>query len=135
MAQTIVALIHGEEGSFGISFPDVPGCISGGDTIDETLANGAEALAFHLEGIMEDGDPIPTLRSVEAIRADPTFGFELSEPHIVALMPFAAPSRTVRINVTMDERLVEAIDQAAKSQGGTRSGFLAALARERLGIH
>ncbi len=135
MSQSIVALIHGEEGNFGISFPDVPGCISAGDTIDETLANGAEALAFHLEGTLEDGDPMPVPRTVEAIRADPTFGFELNEPHIIALMPFTPPSRTIRINVTMDERLVEAIDQAAKSQGGTRSGFLAALARERLGIH
>ena len=135
MSQTIVALIHGEEGAYGISFPDVPGCISAGDTIDETIANGAEALAFHLEGMLEDGDAMPVPRSVEAIKADPTFGFEFGEPHVIVLMPYAPPSRTVRINVTMDEKLVEAIDKAAKSQGGTRSGYLAQLARERLGIH
>lgn len=134
MTQTIVALIHGEEGGYGISFPDVPGCISAGDTIDETLANGAEALAFHLEGVLEDGDPMPTPRSVEAIKADPEFGFEFGEPHVIVLMPYAPPSRTVRINVTMDERLVDAIDKAARSQGGTRSGFLSQLARERLGV-
>jgi metal-responsive CopG/Arc/MetJ family transcriptional regulator len=40
----------------------------------------------------------------------------------------------VRINVTMDERLVAAIDRAAKREGGSRSGFLANAAREKLGL-
>ncbi|MBB5753317.1 type II toxin-antitoxin system HicB family antitoxin [Prosthecomicrobium pneumaticum] len=133
MAKSIVALIHGEAGNYGISFPDVPGCISAGDTLDETIANGAEALAFHLEGMAEDGEAMPIPRTLDAIRADPEFAFEFSEPHIVTLLPYDPPGRTVRINITMDEHLVEAIDRAAKGQGGTRSGFLAALARERLG--
>lgn len=39
--------------------PDVPGCVAVGDSIDETIANMAEALAFHFEGLRLDGDPIP----------------------------------------------------------------------------
>lgn len=134
MSRSIIGLIHGEPGSFGISFPDVPGCISAGATLDETLANGADALAFHLEGMAEDGGPPPVPRSLDAIRADPEHAFELSEPHVVALVPYDPPTRTVRINVTMEERLVAAIDRAARSGGGTRSGFLAEAARQKLGL-
>ena len=55
-----VAFIHrDEEPGFSISFPDFPGCISEGDMIDETVRHGAKALAFHIEGMIEDGEPIP----------------------------------------------------------------------------
>jgi predicted RNase H-like HicB family nuclease len=44
-----IALIHKETAScFGVSFPDLPGCVSGGDTLDEARAMAAEALALHL---------------------------------------------------------------------------------------
>jgi metal-responsive CopG/Arc/MetJ family transcriptional regulator len=49
-------------------------------------------------------------------------------------VPYEPPSRSIRINVTMDERLVAAIDRAAKREGGSRSGFLANAARQRLGL-
>jgi predicted RNase H-like HicB family nuclease len=134
MTRSIVALIHGEPGSYGISFPDVPGCISAGASLDETLDNGAEALSFHLEGMAEDGDEPPVPRTLDALKSDPEFAFEFSEPHIVALVRYEPPGRSVRINVTMDERLVAAIDRAAKREGGSRSGFLANAAREKLGL-
>ena len=50
-----------ESGSWGIFFPDFPGCVSAGDSSDEAMALGAEALAFHVEGMQEDGDVIPQL--------------------------------------------------------------------------
>lgn len=66
-----VALVHKDKGtSYGVSFPDVPGCVSAGDTLDEALANAAEALAGHLALMRADGDPIPKARSLEAINAD-----------------------------------------------------------------
>jgi predicted RNase H-like HicB family nuclease len=46
--------------------PDVPGCASTGETIEETLANFREALQFHMEGTFADGDPAPTAHSVHA---------------------------------------------------------------------
>ncbi|MEM0915363.1 MAG: type II toxin-antitoxin system HicB family antitoxin [Planctomycetota bacterium] len=39
--------------------PDLPGCVSTGTTEDETRANMAEAIAFHLDGLREDGQPLP----------------------------------------------------------------------------
>ena len=68
-----VAFIHhdGEPG-YGISFPDFPGCVSDGDTIDEAILRGGEALAFHLEGMVNDNQKIPDPRSVEEIQRDPS---------------------------------------------------------------
>jgi predicted RNase H-like HicB family nuclease len=67
-----VALVHKDEGtSYGVSFPDVPGCISAGDSLEEALANAAEALAGHLALMRADGDTIPRPRGIEAIKADP----------------------------------------------------------------
>jgi predicted RNase H-like HicB family nuclease len=67
-----VALVHKDAGtSFGVSFPDVPGCISAGDTMSEALANAAEALGGHLALMRADGDAIPVPRTAKAIEAAP----------------------------------------------------------------
>ena len=52
-------VIEKSKRNYGAYLPDVPGCISVGATVEETLANLREALAFHFEGMVEDGDPIP----------------------------------------------------------------------------
>lgn len=73
-----IALVHKDEGtSFGVSFPDVPGCISAGDTLQEALANAAEALTGHLALMQEDGEPLPKARSLKAIRSDRTLADQL----------------------------------------------------------
>jgi predicted RNase H-like HicB family nuclease len=69
-----IALVHKDEGtSYGVSFPDVPGCISAGDTLEEAVANAGEALAAHLALMRDDGDAIPAPRSFEELRQDPEF--------------------------------------------------------------
>ena len=45
--------------NYGAYAPDVPGCISTADTADEMLAMIREALTFHIEALVEDGDPVP----------------------------------------------------------------------------
>ena len=67
-----VAFIHRNDAGYGISFPDFPGCISVGATREDALRHGAEALAFHVEGLVEDGLPIPRPRSPRDIKADPS---------------------------------------------------------------
>lgn len=65
-----IALIHKDKGSdFGVSFPDLPGVISAGSTLDEARQMAAEALALHLEGLAEDGEPVPEPSSLEDIMA------------------------------------------------------------------
>jgi len=69
-----IALVHKDEGtSYGVSFPDVPGCIAAGDTFEEAVANAAEALAGHFALMKADGDPIPAPRSFEQLKRDPEF--------------------------------------------------------------
>jgi len=72
MAMTY-ALLYEENGSFGISFPDFPGCISGGGSAEEALRRGRGALAFHIAGMVEDGDAMPRLRGLDELRADRDF--------------------------------------------------------------
>ena len=63
-----IALIHKDADSdYGVSFPDLPGVISAGGTLDEARAMATEALAFHLEGLTEDGEAVPEPSSLEAI--------------------------------------------------------------------
>jgi predicted RNase H-like HicB family nuclease len=64
-----IALVHKDEGtSYGVSFPDVPGCVSAGDTFEEAVALAAEALGAHFAAMREDGDIIPAPRSVRSSR-------------------------------------------------------------------
>jgi predicted RNase H-like HicB family nuclease len=83
-----IALVHKEDGtSYGVSFPDVPGCVSAGDTFEEALANAAEALAGHLALMKADGDPIPEPSSYEQLRRDPVF----ADDSAGAIVTFVAP--------------------------------------------
>lgn len=52
-------VIEQARGNYSAYVPDLPGCVSAGDTIEETKQNIQEAIAFHLEAIVEDGLPIP----------------------------------------------------------------------------
>ena len=67
-----VAFIHRDDAGYGVSFPDFPGCVSVGGTADDAVRQGSEALAFHVEGLGADGEPIPQPRSIDAIKADPS---------------------------------------------------------------
>jgi len=53
------AFIRKDKGNFGVSFPDLPGCVSGGSSWSEIMANAKEALQFHIDGMIEDGEEIP----------------------------------------------------------------------------
>jgi predicted RNase H-like HicB family nuclease/uncharacterized protein (DUF1778 family) len=122
MATFYPALVRKDaESSFGVEFPDFPGCISGGDTLDEAVRESAAALDLHVRGMVEDGEAIPEPSSADAVMAasDAVGG-------TLVLVPLKPPSkaRVVRLNISLDQRLVEEIDAAAEARGMTRSGFL-----------
>ena len=67
-----IALIHKEPDSdFGVSFPDLPGCVTAGSTLDEARTFAAEALGVHLDALADDGETMPPPSTFEAIMADP----------------------------------------------------------------
>lgn len=131
MSDHVIALIHEEDGSYGISFPDFPGVVSGGKSLDEAMSRGAATLAFHVAGMVEDGDPFPVLRSIEDLRRGREFRKDAKNAVIVGVS-VDLPTKAVRVNITLDEGLLGAIDRAAQAAGESRSGFLAMAARERL---
>jgi predicted RNase H-like HicB family nuclease len=127
-----IAFIHEENNVFGISFPDFAGCISTADTIDDVVLRGQQALALHISGIIEDGETLPILRSLSSIRACSTLKSELLDAIIVAI-PIDFPSKAIRVNITIEERLLERVDRAAKASGASRSSYLAEAARAHIG--
>lgn len=124
-----IALIHKDADSdYGVSFPDLPGCITVGATLDEARDMAAEALALHLEGLAEDGEAAPEPSSLEAVMADKD---NMDGVAILVPAPVAAP-KSVRINVTLPSDVLEQIDQYAEREGFTRSGFLAQAAKKAM---
>jgi predicted RNase H-like HicB family nuclease len=124
---TYIALLRKEKDSdFGIDFPDFPGCITAGKTLEEAHKSAAEALRFHIKGMIEDGDPIPEPRSLDDIMADPANAGAV--PFLVAV----ADAKTKRVNITMPESELEAIDAYARQHKMSRSAFLLEAAKKAM---
>jgi predicted RNase H-like HicB family nuclease len=121
-----IALIHKQAGSdFGVSFPDFPGLVSAGSSLEEARAMAAEALAFHIEGLLEDGEVIPAPSPLDAVMADAD-----NRDGVVMLVPVkTGERRAIRVNVTLPEDVLERIDRYAEEHGFTRSGFIALAAK------
>lgn len=124
-----IALIHKDADSdYGVSFPDLPGCVTAGSDLDEARAMATEALALHVRGLVEDGEAVPEPSSLEEVMADAAH-----RDGVAILVPVAdAEAKTVRVNITLPEPDLEQIDRFAERQGFTRSGFLLKAAREAI---
>ena len=124
-----IALIHKEPGSdYGVSFPDFPGCVTAGVTLDEARRAAQAALALHIDGMIEDGESMPEPSSLEAVMAE-----RENRDAVAFLVPAPArQARAVRVNVTLPEDVLADVDRAAGSQGLSRSAFLARAARRAM---
>ena len=124
-----IALIHKEADSdYGVSFPDLPGVITAGSSLDEARNMATEALAFHLEGLVEDGEPAPEPSSLEKVMSVR----ENKDGVAVLIVAPDTEVKSVRINVTMPADVLDQIDQYAEREGFTRSGFLAQAAKKAM---
>lgn len=128
----IVALVHREDGSYGLSFPDLPGCVSAATSLDELLLDGKEALDLHIEAMLRDGEELPEFRSLQLLQAEPAFGEDFATAELVTLLPVDIPGRSVKVTITMEEHLLARLNKAAERQGYTRSGFIAEAVRRKL---
>ena len=127
-----VSFIHRGEAGYGVSFPDLPGCVSVGDTVDDAIRHGSEALAFHVEGLAEDGEAIPEPRSIDAIKADPELTGWRRDADLVLIPLLLDRGSSRRVNISLDRGLLEAIDDEARLRRMTRSAFLATAARREI---
>lgn len=124
MTAYIALLRKDQDSDYGVDFPDFPGCVTAGTTLEEARRMAAEALEFHVEGMVADGEAIPEPSLLDAVMADPhnrdAVAFLVDVP--------TRPAKAVRVNVMLPEDLVEAIDRATTN----RSRFLAEAARAKL---
>ena len=127
----IAAFVPEEEGNFSVYFPDIPGCATGGYTLEECAEYGADALKIMLQDLAERNKPIPepspmeaVKRMVTALRAEDG----LPTPETTFYQLFAAPALgmvPVKVTVSLPKAVLEEVDAKAKACGYTRSGFLA----------
>ena len=124
---TYIALLRKDESSdYGVDFPDLPGCVTAGCTLEEARRAAAEALALHFDGMMADGDPVPPSSGLDAVMSNSHNGGAVAFPVDAPV----APPRAVRVNVMLPEDLLQAIDRVT----GNRSRFLADAARAKLRV-
>ncbi|WJH40521.1 type II toxin-antitoxin system HicB family antitoxin [Aliirhizobium terrae] len=124
-----IGLIHKDADSdYGVSFPDFPGIVTAGTTLDEARQMAEEALAFHVDGMIEDGDAVPEPSSLENVMAD-----ETNRDGVAILVTLKTQTtKVVRVNITLPEDVLQTIDAYAEANGLSRSGFLARAARHEI---
>ena len=124
-------VVHKDPGSsYGVTVPGLPGCFSGGDTLDEAFDNAQEAILCHIEGCLLEDQPVPKERSLEEYQAnddyrDGLWGF-------VDVDLTAIPQKSVCINVTIPASVLALIDEAAAKASESRSSFLTHAALEHI---
>jgi predicted RNase H-like HicB family nuclease len=124
MAIYIALLRKEEDSNFGVDFPDFPGCITAGETLEEAHMRSPEALKLHIKGMMEDGEDLPEPSTFEEITASAS-----NEGGMPFLVKVPDP-KTKRVTITVPERDLEAIDTYARGHRLSRSSFLVKAAKK-----
>ncbi|MFN4062320.1 MAG: type II toxin-antitoxin system HicB family antitoxin [Paracoccus hibiscisoli] len=125
----LTTIIHQDEGSsFGLTFPDLPGCFAAADDWNGISAAATEALDLWFED-MPDVEPA----SLDDIRKRPEVIEAMAEGAVLMPVPYIPADTAVeRVNITIERGLLRAIDETARGRGMTRSSFLASAARHEL---
>jgi predicted RNase H-like HicB family nuclease len=128
-----IGIVDGENGTYGIVFPDLPGCTSMGTTVDQVARNAIEAVRMWVEDATEDGEPIPEARTIDDLLRDEEVRKELGHGAVLVAIPLLMDSgRPAKANISLDAGLLKAIDEAAEAHNLTRSAFIATAAREKI---
>jgi|SRR5579883_131569 predicted RNase H-like HicB family nuclease len=126
-------LVDGQDGAYGVVFPDLPGCVAMGETIEKALANAGDVLRDWVDLTEENGHPIPPPRALEALRADPETAQALRSGASLATVPLVRETgKPVKANLSLDAGLLAAIDEEARRRKLTRSAFVELMARQML---
>jgi predicted RNase H-like HicB family nuclease len=122
MGASYIALLRKEKGSdYGVEFPDFPGCVSAGRTLEEARKAAHEALELHLEGMAAEGQAIPEPSSLDAI-FESDWDARRAVPFLVA--PKESGTRVVRVNVTFKPTVLRSLDAYASEHHLTRAAAL-----------
>lgn len=125
-----VAIEPGTEATaVGVIVPDLPGCFSAGDTLDEAMAAAEDAVAGWIDAALDDGLPIPPPSSLDALRQNTDYaGWSFG---IVSVDPAVLDDTTERVNITLPRRVLNRLDALAKAANESRSGYIAQLTLQK----
>jgi predicted RNase H-like HicB family nuclease len=115
-----IAYLHKDgKSDYGVSFPDFPGVVTAGKTLEEARRLAAEALALHIQGMVEDGETIPEPSTLDDLVSDPAM-----KGAVAFLVSASAPDALIRVNITARESQMKQIDLLAEAVGMTRSAYM-----------
>ena len=127
--RSYLAVLHKDKDSdFGVSFPDFPGCVTAGSSLEEAKELAREVLPFHISGMQADGEPIPEPMSLDAATRH-EFSQD-AQAFFLVEVPLDDP--IVRANITVPKGLLQRIDRYAKAHHLSRSAFLTQAAQESM---
>ncbi len=127
MVRYYPAIIEQAKDGCGVFFPDLPGCTSAGRSLQDAACNAEQALQAHIDLTVEHGEALPLPSELDHVVVD----LDVKEVGRV-LVRVELPGRSVRVNITLPEELLSAVDRYAARTGHTRSGLFAQAVRERL---
>jgi len=116
------------DSDYGVTVPDLPGCFSAGETLDEALQEAVEAIECHVEGLLSDEEPIPQPKTIEYHQSNPDFAEGVWAVVMVDITKLSGKSK--RVNITLPERVLTLMDKYATEHGETRSGLITQAAIE-----
>ena len=115
-----IALVRKDPNSdYGVEFPDFPGCVTAAENLEDVTRLAEEALRFHCEGLLEDGEILPQPSRLEEVMTAPE-----NQDALALLVTLPDNPGRVQINVDLPEDTVRKLDDQAKSRGLSRSAFL-----------
>lgn len=118
-----------EEGTgtaaFGVVVPDLPGCFSAGDTLDEAVEAAKEAAAAWIDAALDGGMPVPPPSSLDEVRR--LRGYKEWVVGVIDLEDSFFDDAIERINITLPRRILRRLDDMARTSGQSRSGLIARL--------
>lgn len=115
----------GEAVAFGVVVPDLPGCFSAGDTLDEAMQATREAIAAWVDAALDGGQMVPEPSSLDAVRRLP--GYEGWAVAVVEIDPAAFDDTIERVNITLPKRVLRRLDDLAGARHQSRGAFIAEL--------
>ena len=130
MRYPIVVKPKDANGVYAVAVPDLPGCLASGHSLDEAFKNAQEAILGWLECEVNEGNLLPTPSRLDDLPARTEcsggiFGF-------VEIAPSLLAKKSERINISIPSRLLHFLDEMAKAEGETRSGYIAKMVLERV---
>ncbi len=115
-----IAVINKENGKqYDVIFPDFLGCVTVGKNLEEAKEMAQEALQFHVDGMLQDGEDLPKTKTLDEIKK------KYKKAEIFLVVAVKIKTKATRINISIDEKLLRKLDKFLLNRNETRSSFFA----------